>query len=143
MTHSECNLLFVYGTLLSQAGDDMGRPMRSRLACESRLLGPATVVGQLLDFGAYPGLIDNGKSDALVHGEVVELDDPTMSLVWLDEYEGINSARPYANEYERAIRQVTLDGEPVAAWVYLRIKLPSTGGKIIADGRWLEKPITS
>lgn len=137
MTQSESKLLFVYGTLLSRATDDMGRPMRARLARESRLVGPATIAGRLLDFGAYPGLVVGGGSHGRVHGEVVELRDPAMSLVWLDEYEGIGAAQPYANEYERAMQGVDLGGERHDAWVYLRRKVPATGVAVIASGRWL------
>lgn len=144
MMDTETNLLFVYGTLLSQAQDSMGAPMRVRLAQEGSLVGPAIIDGRLLDFGPYPGLIVDqcsvGQAFGQVHGEVVALYDPKHTFVWLDEYEGIDSNRPYANEYERARRCVELEGSRVTAWVYLHINTSPSDHTIIESGRWLPRP---
>ncbi len=77
--------LFVYGTLLSTAG----HPMGDRLRREARLIGEASIEGQLFSLGKYPGLVEAAGSGARVHGEVYALNAPAASLAWLDAYEGI------------------------------------------------------
>lgn len=124
--------LFVYGTLLSGAG----HPMGARLARESRVVGSGSVVGRLLDLGAYPALIEAGSGGNLVHGEVHELSDPEKSLRWLDEYEGIVSSRENASEYERVARLAQLDvGAAITAWVYV-YRAVVTSPRFIESGRW-------
>ena len=124
--------LFVYGTLLSTAG----HPMGARLGREARLLGEASLPGQLYRLGRYPGLVEAGSGEDRVHGEVYVLNSPATSLKWLDGYEGIVPGSPQ-NEYvrvERTVRQAA--GGELAAWVYLYNKRPP--GQPIAGGRWLQ-----
>ena len=78
-------LLFVYGSLLTALDHPMGRRPRA----EAALLGPATVRGRLYRVSWYPGFVPGGRDDDVVHGEVYRMADPTASLAWLDEYEGI------------------------------------------------------
>lgn len=124
--------LFVYGTLMSAAGHQMGQ----RLLAESQLIGPGVLEGQLFDLGEYPALVEGGPAGGLVHGEVLELSNPAATLVWLDEYEGILPGRESGNEYERVERRVQLaSGGEATAWVYV-YRATITGARLIENGRW-------
>ncbi len=134
--------LFVYGTLKSTHGGRFGRDQRQRLQRDSRLLGPAVMVGRLYDLGRYPGLSDADAPGELVHGEVLELHDPAAAFRWLDAYEGIVPGAPGASEYRRAQRPVQVQGtdspahaRTLTAWVYIYARDLATA-RLIADGRW-------
>ena len=132
------NLMFAYGTLLSADVGLMGRPQRSRLAREARLLGAASTEGRLYDLGRYPGLVLPGGAGEIVHGELLELATAALTLRWLDAYEGIVPGRHPYNDYERSHRPVLVsDGrEPVMAWVYL-YRGGVANASLIPSGRWL------
>ena len=138
----DCNLLFVYGTLLRGDCGKTGRGQRARLARESRILGSAWTAGRLFDLGRYPGLvISEGAGDA-VHGELLELIDAERSLRWLDAYEGIVPGQHFQaehshNEYERVLRPIELaEGSKVAAWLYA-CRMDVDPAAVIPNGRWL------
>src|SRR5690349_2180453 len=77
--------LFLYGTLMSGARGVLGTEERLRLARESDSLGPASLIGaHLYDLGHYPGVLLNGDLDAIVHGELVLLAKPQVTVLWLD-----------------------------------------------------------
>ncbi len=114
----------------------MGRAERTRLARESRSLGPATLPGRLYDLGTYPGLVEDGGG-GLVHGEVVLLEDAASSLRWLDAYEGIPPGACEGEEYIRVERAAGLsDGSQIKAWVYV-YKGSMSGGRLVPTGRWI------
>jgi gamma-glutamylcyclotransferase (GGCT)/AIG2-like uncharacterized protein YtfP len=124
--------LFVYGSLLST----IGHPSGERLRREARLLGAASMPGQLYRVGWYPGLVE-AAGDSCVHGELYALADPAGSLAWLDDYESIVPGKEADNEYVRAERAVQLvSGERLTAWVYL-YQWDITGRQLVADGRWV------
>jgi gamma-glutamylcyclotransferase (GGCT)/AIG2-like uncharacterized protein YtfP len=124
--------LFVYGTLLSTAG----HPMGDRLRREARLVGAASIEGQLFSLGRYPGLVEAPGAGTRVHGEVYALDAPAASLKWLDAYERIVPGDHDRNDYARVERLARLpSGEEVTAWVYIFVK-PVDASKLIPDGRW-------
>jgi gamma-glutamylcyclotransferase (GGCT)/AIG2-like uncharacterized protein YtfP len=128
-------LLFVYGTLVTSHA----HPQGNRLRAEALFLSPATIAGRLYRVSWYPGLRPPESAADIVHGEVYELNDPAVSLCWLDEYEGITqggtSAAPAA-DYTREERNVILsDGTPRIAQVYL-YQRPQTTDVHIPDGRW-------
>ncbi len=132
-------LLFVYGTLLSGDAGAGGRAQRNRLGREARGIGPATVAGRLFHLGRYPGLVLDGSSDDVVHGELLELTTPASTLAWLDDYEGIVPGDHAHNEYERRVIDVTLaSGERAAAWSYV-YRQSATGKRLIETGRWLAR----
>jgi gamma-glutamylcyclotransferase (GGCT)/AIG2-like uncharacterized protein YtfP len=125
--------LFVYGTLLAAAG----HPKGERLRREARLLGAASIPGNLYSLGGYPGLVEAADALGRVHGEVYALDSPATSLEWLDAYEGIVAGAYSQNDYERVERPVHLaTGAAVTAWVYLYRK-DTRRLQAIPDGRWL------
>jgi len=123
--------LFVYGTLLSGAR----HPMGERLRRAARLVGDASIAGQLYRIGHYPGLAETAAKGAIVHGEVYVLGNPASMLKWLDAYEGIRPGGP--GDYERVERMVHLaSGAALSAWVYLyRRRLGPR--RPIPGGRWL------
>jgi gamma-glutamylcyclotransferase (GGCT)/AIG2-like uncharacterized protein YtfP len=128
-------LLFVYGTLVTSHAHPQGH----RLRAEALFLGPATIAGRLYRISWYPGLRPPDAPTDIVHGEVYELNDPAVSLAWLDEYEGINqgasSAAPAA-DYTREECTVTMaNGTPRLTQVYL-YQRPQTTDVHIPDGRW-------
>ena len=129
--------LFVYGTLLSGDRGASGRSQRTRLAGRSRLVAAGTTQGRLVDLGRYPGLVLPGPPGEVVHGEVVELSSPALTLRWLDDYEGIIPGRHCHNEYERLRVPVCLaDGRQVEAWAYV-YRGPLASATPIPHGRWL------
>ena len=125
--------IFVYGTLLSGAR----HPKGARLGREARLIGEAIIQGcRLYSLGRYPGLVEAADAPGLVHGEVYALNNPAVSLKWLDAYEGIVPGRHDENQYERVKRTVRLvEGGELEAWVYLYLK-GVAGLRPIPDGRW-------
>jgi gamma-glutamylcyclotransferase (GGCT)/AIG2-like uncharacterized protein YtfP len=127
--------LFVYGSLRPSIGHQMGK----RLANDARLVGAATIRGQLYAISWYPGLIDSDDPADIVHGDVFELTAPDATLEWLDHYEGIvqgPASVAAAAEYVRAERGVLLaDGRAVTAWVYL-FQQSTSGRRRIHSGDW-------
>jgi gamma-glutamylcyclotransferase (GGCT)/AIG2-like uncharacterized protein YtfP len=142
--------LFVYGTLMSTADCEMGRPQRERLDRSSRVVGPASVAGALFDLGAYPGLVTPApvphgiaaNGPGRVFGELRQLHDSREVFVWLDAYEGIDGRCPDRCEYRREIVPVAVvvgrspeNAVTVEAWAYI-YQGPLGQARIIADGRW-------
>jgi gamma-glutamylcyclotransferase (GGCT)/AIG2-like uncharacterized protein YtfP len=129
-------LLFVYGTLMSTAASTLGRDMRLRLRREARVVGPASIQGQLFDRGRFPVLIFNSGALDRVHGELIEISNPAATFPWLDAYEGIGRNAAGTDEYERLERSVDQAASgTTTAWVYVYNK-PVTGLPRIASGRW-------
>ena len=125
--------LFVYGTLLATAR----HPMGERLRREARLLGEASIEGQLFSLGKYPGLVEAAGSGARVHGEVYALNAPAASLAWLDAYEGIVPGDGGRNDYQRVERLARLaSGEEIPVWVYVYRK-PVAASSLVPGGRWM------
>lgn len=134
---TQTRFLFVYGSLRPGSSAHFGRAMRRRLEADSRLVGPATLCGQLVNLGRYPGLIET-EDETVVLGDLVELDAPEKTWPWLDAYEGIDPERPETSDYVRVIRETCRpDGETCAAWVYVFQRRP-TRLVPIASGDWLE-----
>ena len=128
--------LFVYGTLKSTASSVLGRDMRLRLRREARVVGPASIVGQLYDLGRYPVLVINGGMTDRVHGELIEISAPAITFPWLDAYEGIGRNASGADEYQRVEQSVEqAAGGAMTAWVYVYQK-PIAGLPRIQSGRW-------
>ncbi len=136
---AELDHIFVYGTLLGTARGAYGRAERRRLTLEGERLGPATVPGRLLDLGRYPGLIAEGESGDVVHGEVVRLRTPGPTLAWLDAYEGLTAGGGEADEYVRERLVASLGGGGgIAVWTY-RYRGPTGGLPLLRGGRWPDR----
>ena len=128
--------LFVYGTLLTRARGALGTDMRARLKQASISLGEATIPGRLFDLGTFPVMLAPAAPTDTVFGEVLQLDDPESTFVWLDPYEGIMPGHKREGEYERVRRSVRLaNGEELVTWVYLYVA-DATNAPRIPGGRW-------
>lgn len=141
MEPDQNNCLFVYGTLISTDRGELGRDMRARLQQEAKSLGAARITGRLYDLGDYPGIIASANPDEQVWGEVYQLTHPHLSLLWLDEYEGVGDGNEIDDvEYERVLRPVTLaaSNSIIDAWVYLWL-LPVEERQLVPHGRWSER----
>ena len=103
------DLLFVYGTLLTRARGELGADMRARLKKVSSSLGEATIPGRLFDLGTFPVMIAAAAPSDVVHGEVLQLDDPESTFVWLDPYEGITPGHRRQDEYERVLSRIEIE----------------------------------
>ena len=130
--------LFVYGTLMSKAVGTMGKAQRDRLQREGCSLGAATMHGaQLYDLGRYPGLVESGDLGHIVHGELIALANPHITLRWLDEYEGFVPGDHDQNEYARRERQVrNADGSELTAFVYICLRV-AEHHRLIVRGRYM------
>lgn len=123
--------LFVYGTLLPDAGGFLGANERNRLRAAGDFLGNAFTTGVLLNLGDYPGLI---VGMGRVSGGAYTLHDPAATLGWLDAYEGLTGSQN--DEYARREIETTLAGGRVlTAWTYVFIG-NSQGLCKIETGRW-------
>jgi gamma-glutamylcyclotransferase (GGCT)/AIG2-like uncharacterized protein YtfP len=116
------NLLFVYGTL--RRGE-----VRHRMLEAGRVLTiiPASVAGQLLDFGDYPGLVRGGNGSR-VHGELIEFENFDDIAASIDDEEGPDFARGF-------VHCTTPDGGRYKAWVY-RFTGAAKDARIISSGDW-------
>jgi gamma-glutamylcyclotransferase (GGCT)/AIG2-like uncharacterized protein YtfP len=126
------DMLFVYGTLRPDANCAMGQRARASLQRESQLVGSARTQGTLFNLGNYQAL---GTGSGMIVGSLYQLKDPSNTLMWLDEYEGITNTS--ADEYERVLRTaLSNDEQPVKAWVYV-LKHTAESAQIIPSGDWL------
>jgi gamma-glutamylcyclotransferase (GGCT)/AIG2-like uncharacterized protein YtfP len=128
--------LFVYGTLMTRARGRLGAVQRARLGLEGTSLGVATIAGQLINLGTYPGLIEPAAPGDVVQGELFRLDRPDEVISWLDSYEGVAPEPTPHDEYVRVLAPVRLaTGEEVEAWVY-RYRGTTSNFPVVAGGRW-------
>jgi len=137
--HGSARLLFVYGTLRSDAKGILGRRERGLLHQQARLVGSASVPARLYDLGEYPGLVRvaAGATAPMVQGELLELYNPSRTFLWLDAYEGVsaNGGRP-EDEYRRELSPAFLSAtRHQTAWVYVMRQLPANT-RMIATGQW-------
>jgi gamma-glutamylcyclotransferase (GGCT)/AIG2-like uncharacterized protein YtfP len=129
--------LFVYGSLIRASTHLKAQQLRA----EADFLGTGAMQGQLFRVSWYPAMIEAGDPQSLVHGEVYQLHDPEVSLLWLDAYEGIQPGRASVSDcdvYERVIRPIRMDsgsGQELDCWLYLyRSSVESF--ERIETGRW-------
>jgi len=122
--------IFTYGTLMR------GQPSHHLLATRvRRARGPARVLGaSLIQLDWYPGLVLGG-SNGPVHGELYELDDPTVSLEELDSYEDFSGYDGEASLYRRSLIRAITGSEPVLAWTYIYLG-DAEAYSPIPSGRW-------
>lgn len=110
--------LFVYGTLRS----GFPHPLSRRLQTKARLIGKASALGVLYDFGWYPGAIFDAAARSRVIGEVFLLKNAERLLAELDHYEG--TAEP-SNPFRRVSIEVLFErGGTIDAWSYAMVDPP-------------------
>lgn len=112
-----CQLLFVYGSLLSGSG----HPMAQQLAAGAELLGEGRFQGRKYRVDWYPGVVPSEWPEDVVTGEVYRLTDAASLLPLLDAYEDAEPGLPASAEYRREMRQVwmTQGSSSVDCWIYL------------------------
>jgi gamma-glutamylcyclotransferase (GGCT)/AIG2-like uncharacterized protein YtfP len=116
--------LFVYGTLLTNAGHRMGALLRAN----ARRIGPGSFPGKLYivpdpddPANSYPGAVPGPANGNLVHGELYEITgDAEDLLAKLDAFEECGPDRAQPHEFLRREILVTRpDGHTRAAMAYL------------------------
>jgi gamma-glutamylcyclotransferase (GGCT)/AIG2-like uncharacterized protein YtfP len=103
-----CDLLFVYGTLMSRFHNLNAIALRQA----ATLVGAATYRGKMFRVSGprgvlvYPVVIPSDDPADVVHGELYRLIDHRV-LDRLDAYEGCAADSPQPHEYRREIAEVT------------------------------------
>ena len=121
---------------MSTSKTELGKIERQRLFEEAEVLGKATVRGELLDLGEYPGFVTTIELEKQVHGEILALQDPRKTFEWLDEYECVAKNADKKGEYRREVLTAeTESGETVQAWVYV-FQGSSLDSRVIPEGIW-------
>jgi gamma-glutamylcyclotransferase (GGCT)/AIG2-like uncharacterized protein YtfP len=151
-----CNLLFVYGTL--RTGFEA---YRVRQTTRVHYISKASVRGQLVDLGRFPGALKPGlrvtrehsysepgvhdpvrperggvgwQGQSQIMGEVFRLLNVSRGLKLLDDYEGYHPASPDKSLFIRELTEVKLeDGQTVIAWIYWLNRSPK-GARRIKSG---------
>jgi gamma-glutamylcyclotransferase (GGCT)/AIG2-like uncharacterized protein YtfP len=129
--------LFVYGTLRSDAPG----AAHARLMHGVRRVGRASIQGALYDAGRYPAAVPSDDPAARITGELYAMDADAADalLAALDDYEGVNAARPALSLFRReVIEAVRDDGMRVTAWSYFYNR-PADLLPRVASGDWLRR----
>lgn len=122
--------LFVYGTLLPEAGTN---PMSETIR-RLNPLGKGTIQGRLYDLGDYPGAILDSSSHSTVAGLVYELPDDRLVLQALDSYEGFAPDDHDGSLFVRTRKTAILeDGRRIHCWVYVYNRDPGTA-PVVSSG---------
>lgn len=113
---TDCNFLFVYGSLRKSIKNEMS----DLLKAHSNFVDHATFQGKLFEVKDYPGVIPSKNAEDIVHGEVFELAADAEIFSKLDKYEECGSDSPQPAEYRRERQKVRLpSGQLIFAWIYL------------------------
>ena len=119
--------VFVYGTC---------RPKESRFEVLNRHgikeLRKGTVDGTLLDFGAWPGLVEGTTP---IQGELVRSANLPELLSALDEVEGFEGWCGAGHLFRRTLREIETGAGPVIAWLN-DYAGRERGATTIATGDW-------
>jgi gamma-glutamylcyclotransferase (GGCT)/AIG2-like uncharacterized protein YtfP len=114
----ENEYLFVYGTLLSDYGDNESHQWVDKYA---EYMGKAKMDGKMYMVDYYPGIIPCQKGEKyVVRGELYRLKEPENLFGLLDRYEEYNPVDAAHSEYVRKQTEVVLknDEKTYTAWVY-------------------------
>ncbi|WP_223550424.1 gamma-glutamylcyclotransferase [Aestuariivivens sp. NBU2969] len=122
------NYLFVYGTLLSNANNDMSR----FLLQYAKFVGKGFFYGRLYRVDWYPGAILSEKKDEKVFGHVYRILKESPLFETLDAYEGVEEGL-----YLRLLTNAYLyNGTECNCWVYM-YNQSTQGLKRIVSGDFL------
>ena len=113
--------LFVYGTL---------RPFTGK--CIGETIAPATIKAKLYIIGVYvPAVTEVDKTDTLVHGDLLLIDNSTLLQTDRYEHEG--------QVYRRIRTKATTENKLVmTCWVYEIISLQRFTVTLVPSGDWKE-----
>jgi gamma-glutamylcyclotransferase (GGCT)/AIG2-like uncharacterized protein YtfP len=125
------NLLFVYGTLLSDDNEDA-----IYLKNNSTNYSKGKLKGRLYNIGEYPGAILSNEQNNYIYGTILKINNPEKVFPVIDHYEGFGDDQPQPDEFIRVLTEIETEGEPVNCWIYL-YNLPVTGLNQIKSGRYI------
>lgn len=121
------NKIFVYGTLLS---GEVRHSLIQELT--DGIFTPGIALGELLNFGAWPGMI---SGDGVVIGELYTLTDVDQALDVLDVIECVSIGL-----FRREVVDILSDDGVDEAWVYFFNDTDMEKlGKIIESSNWRER----
>jgi gamma-glutamylcyclotransferase (GGCT)/AIG2-like uncharacterized protein YtfP len=126
------NLIFVYGTLLD-AENKYGLYLRDN----SKFFSSAKVKGKLFDIGQYPGVVLYPDGADIVHGVLLQMDNPEAILDIIDIYEGFGEDQPQPNEFIRVPTQAETESGIQICWIYV-YNLPLENIPQITSGNYHE-----
>ncbi|MCC5870231.1 MAG: gamma-glutamylcyclotransferase [Gammaproteobacteria bacterium] len=133
LTAADPAYLFVYGTL--RTGSRNSR--FDLLMPGTRPAGAGRTRGQMIDLGAYPGLVITATGRAWVHGDLHALIDAPAVLERLDLYEGCSPDQHATGGFERVVvNVVTARSTQRQAWTYV-YRGAVSGHPRIASGDYL------
>jgi gamma-glutamylcyclotransferase (GGCT)/AIG2-like uncharacterized protein YtfP len=144
----EGDYLFVYGSLRPAArgtGNISGADRARELLTEDRHEGAATMPGQLISLGLYPGWlaperVPGSLLSGEVQGDVYRVDDGILAC--LDVYEGCSVSCPPPHEYRRRkAKAKTVSDSEIDVWVYEYVGLEARMGETfskVPSNDWLE-----
>ncbi|WP_242204207.1 gamma-glutamylcyclotransferase family protein [Aestuariivivens insulae] len=122
---SETNYLFVYGTLLNKANNDMSQ----FLGQHAMLVGKGYFYGELYLVDWYPGAVKSKQATDKVYGTIYKISEANLVFKVLDDYEGVQEGL-----YDRVLMDVFIDADTVLnCWVYLYSQ-PTSNLKRIDSG---------
>ncbi len=128
--------LFVYGTLLP----GLAPPIIADVVNQLRVIGDATVPGNLYDLGDYPGCTIDENCNSLIHGKLLEIPDPA-AIKRLDDYECCVAHDTAGSLFLRKTCQAELpDGRSILAWVYVYNR-DLASARLIQNGRYESRHI--
>lgn len=107
--------IFVYGTLLKQAGNMMATYLKTN----GEFLGEAMMPGLLYKVDFYPGALYDPELDRMVIGEVYQLKGVEKVLEVLDTYEGYDHEDDESSLFVRREVRVLMGAETISCWAYL------------------------
>jgi len=124
-------LLFIYGTLLNHNNE-----FAVYLKEHSHFFANGKVRGKLYDIGEYPGaILDNG--DEYIYGVILQIEDPEVVFLEVDDYEGYGDEQPEPNEFIRVSVDVETAREIVSCYIYV-YNLPVDSLQQIEGGRYVK-----
>jgi gamma-glutamylcyclotransferase (GGCT)/AIG2-like uncharacterized protein YtfP len=108
-------VLFVYGTLRRGGGHELEKMFE-----DARFIEEGEFCGKMVLVDYFPGVIDATEPQAMVSGEIYELDGDGKSLMELDEFEDFRPLDPQGGVYRRERRRIRMkSGGWKDAWIYI------------------------
>jgi gamma-glutamylcyclotransferase (GGCT)/AIG2-like uncharacterized protein YtfP len=124
-------LLFIYGTLLNHNNE-----FAVYLKEHSHFFANGKLRGRLYDIGEYPGAVLD-DSDEYIYGVILQVDDPEVVFLEIDDYEGYGDEQPEPNEFIRISADIETASEIVHCYTYV-YNLPVGGLEKIEGGRYMK-----
>ena len=124
-------LLFIYGTLLNHNNE-----FAVYLKDHSHFFANGKIKGKLYDIGEYPGAVLD-DDDEYIYGVILQIEDPEVVFLEIDDYEGYGDEQKEPNEFIRISADVETTSEMVACYIYV-YNLPVDGLEKIESGRYIK-----